>query len=214
MNIFTFLWYSWRSSRFSKNHEDLHEFAKSLYNFNRVLPETWRSSWFGQKREDLHELAKNVKIFTNWSKTWRSSWIGQKREDLHELAKNVKIFMILQNREEFISVEENYCYTHKKGFRYWTLNPVFSHVRVLDFCRCVVADLMAMFCNGAKFKYFQDHVRPLKKNQNWSRDFIKPAQEISIWRVEKEFCVGGTCHWFKKVLTPALRRLKKKKPDF
>ena len=35
--------------------------------------------------------------------------------------------MILQKREEIISVEENYCYTHKKGFRYWTLNPVFSY---------------------------------------------------------------------------------------
>ena len=37
-------------------------------------------------------------------------------QDLHELAKNVKIFMIF--REEYISVEENHCYTHKKGFRY------------------------------------------------------------------------------------------------
>ena len=93
MKIFTFLSNSWRSSRFSKfyedlhvfvkfmkiftfyyNREDLHEFAKSLYNLNRVLAETWRSSWIGQKREDLHEFVKNVKIFMNLSKTWKYSW--------------------------------------------------------------------------------------------------------------------------------------------
>ena len=63
----------------------------------------------------------------------------------------------------------------------------------------------AMVSNSSTFKTIFDPW----KNQNWSRDFIKPAQEISIWSVEKEFCVGGTCHWFKKVLTPALHRLKK-----
>ena len=28
---------------------------------------------------------------------------------------------------------------------------------VLDFGRCAVADLVAIFCNGVEFKYFQDH---------------------------------------------------------
>jgi len=167
-------------------------------------PKTWRSSWIGQKREDLHELVKNVKIFMNWPKTWRSSWIGQKREDIHDFAKSWRIYLC---RRKLLLYAQ-------KGLSILNFKPGFftcSRAGFLSVCRCWFDGYVLQWCQ------IQVLSRPCstpKKNQNWSRDFIKPAQEISIWSVEKEFCVGGTCHWFKKVLTPALRRLKKKKPDF